>query len=105
MDRFEVLKTDVQSNCILEVLKGDAHSNTLRFWEAVLYNKKFYTNCKEIVKSPYYNPNYVKVFKNPEDIDLNFISERTKVNYGYKGDLSPITLLEMYKNANLIFDR
>ena len=95
LNRYDMLQKELESNCILEVLKGDAHSNTLRFWEAIMYNKKLYTNWKGVYNSPYYDPRYIKVFDKPDDLDLNFIKERIKVDYKYNGELSPIKLLEI----------
>lgn len=97
LGRTEMLQKELESNCILEVLKGDAHSNTLRFWEAVMYNKKLYTNWAGAVDSPYYDPRYMRVFSNPEDIDLDFIKERIEVDYNYQGELSPVRYLELFE--------
>lgn len=97
LERFELLRKELESNCILEVLKGDANSNTLRFLEAVFYNKKLYTNWKGVVNSPYYDPRYIKVFEKPEDLDYGFIKERIDVDYKYKGELSPIKLLDIIR--------
>lgn len=96
MKRLDYLKKEMASNCILEVLKGDAHSNTLRFWEAVMYNKKLYTNWKGVLDSPYYDPRYIKVFDQPEDMDISFIQERIQVDYHYGGELSPLNLLAIF---------
>lgn len=95
LDRIEMLQKELESNCILEVLKGDAYSNTLRFWEAIIYNKKLYTNWAGVVNSPYYDPQYIKVFERPDDIDYDFIKERIDVDYKYQGELSPIKYIEM----------
>lgn len=95
--RIEMLRKELESNCVLEVLKGDAHSNTLRFWEAVMYNKKLYTNWAGAVDSPYYDPRYIRVFSNPEDIDIDFIKERIEVDYKYQDELSPVKLLEIFE--------
>lgn len=95
--RTEMLRKELESNCILEVLKGDAHSNTLRFWEAVMYNKKLYTNWAGALDSPYYDPRYMRVFNNPEDVDLDFIKERIEVDYKYQGELSPLRFLEIFE--------
>lgn len=95
--RTEMLRKELESNCMLEVLKGDAHSNTLRFWEAVMYNKKLYTNWAGALDSPYYDPRYMRVFNNPEDIDLDFIKERIEVDYKYQGELSPLRFLEIFE--------
>ena len=96
MKRLDYLKKEMASNCILEVLKGDAHSNTLRFWEAVMYNKKLYTNWKGVLDSPYYDPRYIKVFDKPEEMDIAFIKERIEVDYHYGGELSPVKLLDIF---------
>ena len=101
LERFELLKKELESNCILEVLKGDAYSNTLRFWEAVFYNKKLYTNWKGVVDSPYYDPRYIKVFEKPEDLDYEFIRERIDVDYKYNGELSPVKILDIITNNSI----
>lgn len=97
MKRMAFLKKEMESNCILEVLKGDAYSNTLRFWEAIMYNRKLYTNWKGVVDSPYYDPRYIRVFNEYEDLDISFIKERIKVEYNYGGELSPIKMLDILK--------
>ncbi len=99
LDRVEMLKKQLESNCILEVLKGDAHSCTLRFWEAIIYNKKLYTNWKGALDSPYYDPRYIKVFDSPDDIDYDFIKERIDVDYHYQGELTPLRYLEIFENS------
>lgn len=95
--RQEFLQKELEANCILEILKGDAYSNTLRFWEAIIYNRKFYTNWKGVVNSPYYDPRYVKVFENPDNLDYNFIKERIEVDYNYQGELSPLRYLDLFE--------
>lgn len=85
LGRFEMLRKELEANCILEILNSDAYSNTLRFWEAVMYNRKFYTNWKGVVNSPYYDPRYIRVFENLDDIDYTFIKERVEVDYNYQG--------------------
>jgi hypothetical protein len=101
LKRNLLLQRELESNCILEVLKGDAHSNTTRFWEAVIYNRKFYTNWKGVVDSPYYNPRFIRVFDSPDDLDIDFIKERIEVDYHYQGELSPLKYLELFDNMNV----
>lgn len=95
MNSFECLKKELEANCILEVLKGDAHSNTLRFWEAIIYNRKLLTNWKGVMQSKYYNPQFIQYFENIEDINCDFIKNRENVDYNYQNELSPIHLIEM----------
>lgn len=95
MDRIECLKREITSNCILEILKGDAYSNTLRYWEAIIYNKKFLTNWSGVKESKYYNPKYIHYFESANDIDMNFIKEKILVDYHYNNELSPVHLIEL----------
>ena len=95
LSRIECLSKELAANCILEVLKGDAHANTLRYWEAILYNKKFITNWEGIKSSPYYNEKYMRYYQTATDIDMSFITEIVNVDYMYKNELSPIHLLEI----------
>lgn len=81
------------SNCILEVLQNNQKSQSLRYFEAVVYNKKLLTMNKNIVDLPYYNPRYMKVFESIQDIDIRWIKRREKVDYGYQGDFSPLNLI------------
>lgn len=90
----EVLKDVSASNCLLEVLQEGHTGATLRYYEAVCYNKRLLTNNKNIVNLPFYNPNYMKVFEKPQDIDCEWLKSHEPVSYGYDGRFSPIHLLE-----------
>ena len=39
----------------------------------------------------------MRVFSNPEDIDLVFIKEHIEVDYHYQGELSPLKFLEIFE--------
>ena len=91
----DYLTEEVNSNCLLEVIKGDTDSETLRCWEAVYYNKKLLTNWKGIFDFKYYNPKYMKYFEKPSDIDADFILKKEKVDYCYEGDNSPRELIAL----------
>ena len=88
MKYIDVVKESAHSNCILEMIQDTESDTTLRYFEAVLLNKKLLTNNKNIVKMKYYNPKYIKVFEKLEDIDCDWIKRQEKVDYGYKGDFS-----------------
>ena len=89
----EVLKNIEQSNCILEINNADQRGFTVRFKEAVCFNKKLLTSNKEVMKSQYYNPEFIYVYDNPEDIDFEWLSSHDEIDYHYKGDFSPIVLI------------
>lgn len=100
---LEVIKQDMQSNCILEVLQPGQECFTLRLQEAVCLGKKLLTNNKNIIKEKYYNPKYVQVFDKVEEIDWNFVKEKINVDYEYEGEYSPVyfinkILIELEKN-------
>ena len=90
----EIIKGVKKSNCILEVLPTDQSGATLRYYEAVCYNKKLLTNNKNVVNLPFYNPDYIHVFERPEDIDWNWVKERIPVDYHYDGRFSPTHLID-----------
>ena len=83
-------------NCILELLR-DPHKQvcaTLRYYEAVCYNKKLLTNNKNVINLPFYNPDYIHIFEKPEDIDWDWVKERVPVDYHYDGRFSPTHLID-----------
>ena len=83
-----------KSNCILEVVESKQTAPSLRYYEAICYNKKLLTNNKYIVNYPYYNPNYMQIFEKPEDIDIEWVKERSRVDYHYDGRYSPIHFID-----------
>ncbi|OOM80322.1 hypothetical protein [Clostridium sp. BL-8] len=90
-----VINKILSSNCILELVNENQIGNTLRFKEAICYNKKLLTTNKNVINSKYYNENYIRMFTNIDEIDKEWISKREKVDYGYSGEFSPKALLNM----------
>lgn len=77
----KILENISKSNCILEILQTGQKMQSLRYLEAICYNKKLLTNNNEIVNYPYYNENYMKVFNKIEDIDWEWVKRRETVRY------------------------
>lgn len=94
IDYKEVLIKVANSRCILEILQNNQSGSSLRYCEAVFYNKKLLTNNPNIINYPYYNPKWMKVFDNPEKIDVEWLMSSDKVDYQYKGDFSPVFFIE-----------
>lgn len=90
----QVLDNIKKSNCIVEVMDGLQEGVTLRTMEAICYNKKLLTNNRSIKDTRYYKSGNIQVFKNIEDINVDFLKERVEVNYHYCGEFSPVHLLE-----------
>lgn len=93
----EVIDNVLASNCILELVNENQTGNTLRFKEAICFNKKLLTDNSNVKKSKYYNRNYIKVFNNFNQIDFKWIKEEVDVEYNYLGDFSPRNLLNIIK--------
>ena len=89
----EVLANVINSDVILEVLQEGQGGPSLRYYEAICYNKRLLTNNSNIVNFPYYDERYMRIFKSSDDIDIQWIRSKQPVDYGYKGDFSPIGLL------------
>ena len=88
----EILQRTINSNCILEVLQEGQHGSSIRYFEAVCYNKKLLTNNKDIVEYPLYDERFMKVFHSPEDIDIDWVKRRIKPHYNYNNEFSPKNL-------------
>ena len=91
----EVIREVQRTNCILELVQKGQSNQTLRYMEAICYNKKLLTNNPGITELPYYDPRYMKIFENPSDIDTEWVKAREDVDFQYKGDFSPAHLLDI----------
>lgn len=89
----KILENINTTNCIIEVLQEGQAGPSLRYYEAVCYNKKLLTNNNYIKEFPFYNENYMKIFSNENDIDIGWIKRKEKVDYKYNGEFSPKKLI------------
>ena len=88
------------SNCILEILQPNQKMQTIRYFEAIVYNKKLLTNNSNIYELPYYDSRYMKVYSKTEDIDFDWIKKKEKIQYDYNNEFSPnelVTVLSKLK--------
>lgn len=92
IDYKKNLEISANSNCIVEIVEEGQRGNTLKAKEAFCYNKLLLTNNKEIIHSKLYNPDYVQIFENIDDIDLNWIKRKIDVDYKYDNSFSPYYL-------------
>lgn len=90
----QVLRNVMASNCILEILQPGQNMQTIRYHEAVCYNKKLLTNNERVKELPFYNPDYMKVFKTVDDIDWEWLKRRAPIDYHYNGEFSPVRILK-----------
>lgn len=97
MDYISNLNHIRNSKCLLEIMQESGTGFTQRGCEAVCLGKKLLTNNQYINDEPFFNPKYISIFKETEDIDREFvkhISDNEIVDYHYKEKMSPIELLE-----------
>lgn len=93
------------SQCVLELKVGDCTSYSNRILEAISYNKKILTNNPYVKENKYYNPAYIQIYDNIENIDKNFFFTDVSINYHYKGDYSPVNFLAEIEKAYLSKNR
>jgi hypothetical protein len=79
----EVLQNELHARCILEVVQKGQTALTLRPYEAVVYNRKVFSNNKNILKCRFYDERFMRYFESPEDIDWEWVKDDTKIDYGY----------------------
>lgn len=90
----EEMQMSYNTDCIIEVVKSFQKGISLRTCEAIVFNKKLITNNCEIKKLPFYDPKYMSVFTDENDIDLGFIKNNIDVSYNYNGEFSPLRILK-----------
>ena len=89
------LKHINNTRCLLEIMQGGGHGYTLRYAEALMYDKKLLTNNPEIKDAPFYDSRCISVFTNAESIDSSFVkTDVTVINDRIKQQLSPLTFFE-----------
>ena len=87
-------------SCLLDLTQSNQAGVTIRYYEAVCYNKKLLTDNAFVKELPFYNPEYMKVFKSVDDIDIEWIKKPMNIDYGYDGRFSPLNLLDRIQATN-----
>ena len=82
------------SSCILDITQKGQTGVTIRYFEAVCYNKKLLTDNPNVRNLPYYDPEFIQIFDDPDGIDVEWVKRPVKVDYGYDGRFSPLRLLD-----------
>ena len=94
VDYKQTVFEELQCNCLLDVLSEGQSGATLRYYEAVVYNRKLLTNNTDVKDLPFYDPDYIHIFAKPEDIDWEWVKARTPVDFHYDGRFSPSCLID-----------
>lgn len=99
---YEMVKEELQSNVLLEVVVPNVGSGaTLRYKEAIIYNKKLLTNNPTYKLLPYTDSKNIMYFENIDDIDAEWIKKKEDVEYGYKDDFLLDIFLKKVKEVSL----
>lgn len=80
----EVLKEINKTKCILEVC-NEGDETSIRYAEAIIFNKKLLLNDDNIKKRKYYNKNNMQIYHSADDIDIDWFYSETQ-DYNYLGD-------------------
>lgn len=88
----EVVSRVKASNCILEILQEGQQAQSIRYFEAIVYNKKLLTNNCHLEELPFYNSHFMRCFRDASEIDWNWVKKPEDIDYQYDGSFSPVYL-------------
>lgn len=91
----EMLRRTINSKCIFEVTQRGTDALTSRCLEALCYNKKLISDNFRLKETKYYDPRYMFLFTDIDEVDVEFIKENVSVDYNYDGSFSPVKGLEL----------
>lgn len=94
---LETIKRSVSARVILEIVVDGQCGVTERFYNALMYNKKFISNNKAVLQHPCYDPRFMRVFEDPCEIDIAWLLDDEPVDYHYDGKYTPKGMFEMLK--------
>lgn len=95
----ENLENVKKSRCILELMQGGSNATTLRTQESITYKRKLLTDHLSVADQPYFNPAFMSLFAEPEQIDTSFAA--SPINYfafDSAYDLSPHKLIDFLED-------
>ncbi len=93
----KVLKKVSSTNCIIEILQKNQESQTVRYFEALVFNKKLLTNNPNVVSLPFYDSRFMKYFENINDVDFEWLKKKENISYSYNNEFSAIHLAQLIK--------
>ena len=94
----ETLSWLLGTNCILDMTQQGQTGITLRYYEAVVYNKKLLSNNPHIIHLPGYNPETMRIYTDITQLDWAWIREKISNPTPYNGQFSPLHLLSLLKD-------
>lgn len=84
---------------ILEVMQGGGTGYTLRYAEAIMYDRKLITNNKEVKNAEFYSDEMILSYENIEEIEACFIlGDNCGYDEKYKNQLSPLEFFRVIED-------
>ena len=100
VDYRQILSEVAGADIILDIIQSNQTGLSWRIIEAFIFNKKLITNNKSVVKSPYYNPDWIQVFDKPSDINIDWCYRDVDIQYNYQNDYSPKRFIDIISQNN-----
>lgn len=75
----EVLCHIAKSECLIDIIQGDSSGLTIKTCEAVCYDKKLITTNQHVSEYSFYDPRYIRIIKNVDDITQDFFDNDINV--------------------------
>jgi len=94
----ETLSWLLGTNCILDMTQPGQTGITLRYYEAVVFQKKLLTNNPHIVQLPGYDPETMQIYEDITQLDWDWICKKNTTHRPYNGQFSPLHLLSLLKD-------
>lgn len=89
-----ILDNIAKSKCIVEICQQGQDGLTMRFYEAVFYNRRLITNNKTARENEFYDDRTMVIYTDPETIDIDESFFVGTVDYHYYNEMSPIHLID-----------
>ena len=96
-DYSDMLSEMDKYSCILEILQPGQRGASLRYYEAIAYNKKLITNNKNVKDLPYYDEKRVYLLEEGKGMDEEWIKNKVEINNNYNNEFSPINFLNQIR--------
>ena len=93
----KILAKTAATNCIVEILQENQTCQSLRYFEAVVFNKKLLTNNRNVINLPFYDERYMRYFETVGDVDVDWIKKKEQIDYRYNDEFSPKMLFEQIR--------
>lgn len=92
----ESIKEIKSSKCIIDVKIPEQKGLSLRYFEAIIYNRLLLTNNESVMEENFYNPKYMYVYNDICDVAITDVFLDGVPDYKYKSSMSysPIAFLK-----------